>query len=358
MGDKKVKIFLKILGLVVGVLVCVFLLYLLVMTITDYRPKDIITLEVENQQEKTISKDEVFTITTYNIGYCGMDKDQNFFMDGGTGSRSSSKEKTMENLKGITDFLADNDSTFIFIQEVDTMATRSFNINQYEYLKENLKDYSSSFAINYKTLWVPVPILKPHGKVNVAGLVTLSKYNVDSATRYQLPGKESWPRQLAELDRCFLESRISLDNGKELVLINAHLSAYDKGGNIRKQQLGFLKEYISKEYDKGNYIVVGGDWNHLIPTTDPTIFKTTETWPDWLQKIPDDFKPKGFNWVAEESVPTSRTVATSYVKGVNFTAVIDGYLISDNIKVLNAKGHPLDFQYSDHNPVTIEIKLE
>lgn len=44
-------------------------------------------------------------------------------------------------------------------------------------------------ALNYKTPWVPVPILKPHGTVN-AGLVNLSKYKINSATRYQYPGKE------------------------------------------------------------------------------------------------------------------------------------------------------------------------
>lgn len=350
--------FLKGLGWVVGIVICIFLVYLLVMTITDYRPEDRIPLKVENQQKQKMQKDKVFTVDTYNIGYCGMDKDQDFFMDGGKGSRSSSKEKTIENLNGITEFLANNDSTFVFVQEVDTNATRSFHVNQYEHLKNNLKDYSSSFAINYKTLWVPVPMLKPHGRVNSAGLVTLSKYSVDSATRYQFPGKESWPRQLAELDRCFLESRISLENGKELVLINSHLSAYDKGGKIRVQQLGFLKEYIDKEYKNGNYVVVGGDWNHLIPTTDPSIFKTTEEWPDWLQEIPDDFKPEGFTWAADKNVPTTRTDVTPYVKDVNFTAVIDGYLVSDNIEILNVKGHSLDFQYTDHNPVTMEFKLK
>lgn len=108
----------------------------------------------------------------------------------------------MENMRGITSFLKKDNSSFIFLQEVDTNSTRSFRIDQYDYLKNSLKAYSSSMALNYKTPWVPVPILKPHGTVN-AGLVNLSKYKINSATRYQYPGKESWPRQLAELDRCF-----------------------------------------------------------------------------------------------------------------------------------------------------------
>lgn len=352
------KKFLKVIGWITLILVGAFLVFLLVMTITDYRPADKIPISIENEQDKKISQNEILSIVTYNIGYGGMDKDQDFFMDGGHGSRSSSKEKTMENLNGIMDFLVKEGSPFIFIQEIDTNATRSYHINQYELLQEKLKGYSSIYAINYKVLWVPVPILKPHGRINTAGLGTFSKYYIEKANRYQYPGKEKWPRQLAELDRCFLESRLPVDNGKELVLINSHLSAFDKGGTIRKQQLGFLKEYISQEYAKGNYVLVGGDWNHLIPTTDPTIFKTTEEWPDWLQKIPEDFKPEGFTWAADKNVPTTRTDATPYTKDVNFTAVIDGYLVSDNIEVINVFGHSFDFKYTDHNPVTMEFKLK
>ncbi|APH13959.1 endonuclease/Exonuclease/phosphatase family protein [Clostridium sporogenes] len=350
----------KIGQVLLGIIILVILIvggYILFMTVTDYKPEDKIKLSIERQTENKLNLNDSFSITTFNIGYAGMDDEQDFFMDGGKGSRSSSKEKTMENMKEITTFLKKDHSSFIFLQEVDTNSTRSFRINQYDYLKNNLKAYSSSMALNYKTPWVPVPVLKPHGTVN-AGLVNLSKYKVNSATRYQYPGKESWPRQLAELDRCFLESRISLENDKELVLINSHLSAYDKGGKIRKQQLSFLRNYIIKEYKKGNYIIVGGDWNHLIPGTDPLIFKTTEKWPDWLQKIPNDFKPKEFKWVADKNVPTTRTDATPYKKGENFTAVIDGFLVSDNIEVISVKAHSMDFKNIDHNPVNMKFKLK
>jgi len=242
----------KIGQVLLGIIILVILIvvgYILFMTVTDYKPEDKIKLSIERQTENKLNLNDSFSIATFNIGYAGMDDEQDFFMDGGKGSRSSSKEKTMENMKEITAFLKKDHSSFIFLQEVDTNSTRSFRINQYDYLKNNLKAYSSSMALNYKTPWVPVPVLKPHGTVN-AGLVNLSKYEVNSATRYQYPGKESWPRQLAELDRCFLESRISLENDKELVLINSHLSAYDKGGKIRKQQLSFLRNYIIKEYKK------------------------------------------------------------------------------------------------------------
>ena len=62
------------------------------------------------------------------------------------------------------------------------------------------------------------------------------------------------------LDRCFLLSRLALPDGKELVLINTHNEAFDDGSQ-RNQQMAVLKELMLKEYEKGNYVITGGDWN-------------------------------------------------------------------------------------------------
>ncbi|MGH4120335.1 endonuclease/exonuclease/phosphatase family protein [Clostridium sp.] len=351
------KKYLKRVLLLVGVLVLFLVLYVLFMIITDYKPKEITPIAIENNKQDKINVNQTLSLLTYNIGYAGMDEGRDFFMDGGTQSRSESKEKTLENLKGMNEFIKDSKASFIFLQEVDINATRSYHINEYDFLKSNLSNYNSSLAINYKSPWVPIPILKPHGKVE-AGLVTFSSYKIETSNRYVLPGVENWFKQLGDLDRCFMESRISVDDGKDLILVNLHPSAYDKGGLVRKQQLGYLKNYISAEYHKGNYLIVGGDWNHLIPGTDPSLFKTTETWPEWLQKIPEDFTPEGFKWIADKTIPTTRTDATSYVKDENFSAVIDGFLVSPNIEIENVKGYALEFKYTDHNPVKIEFKLK
>lgn len=331
--------------------------FLIYISLTDYKPENVIALEVQHNQDLSLPIEKEFSITTFNLGYGGLDKNEHFFMDGGSNSRASSKEKVEENMLAIADFLKETASDFYFLQEVDRDSTRSYHINEEAYLTEKLPHYSSTFAQNYLVKWVPVPVTKPHGSVN-SGLVTLAKYQISESKRLALKGQESWPRQLFELDRSMLEQRIPLANGKELLLINAHLSAYDKGGKVRKQQLGFINNYVTKEFEKGNYIIIGGDWNHSIPTTDPNIFPTTEAWPDWLQMIPEDFLPEGFQWVADKTISTSRTIAKPYVEGENFLSVIDGFLISENIELVSVSGHPLDFEYSDHNPVTVVFKLK
>ncbi|MNJ39165.1 hypothetical protein D3C77_340300 [compost metagenome] len=191
-----------------------------------------------------------------------------------------------------------------------------------------------------------------------SGLLTLSAFDSTNARRFSLPGKESWPRQQLDLDRAFTENRFPVNNGKELVLVNLHLSAFDEGGRIRQQQLDYLAAYIEKEQDKGSYIILGGDWNHSLPGTAPEAFATTQTWPDWLQKFPDSFKPDGFHWAVDSNVPTVRTLDIPFTDGVNFRAVIDGFLVSPNIEVLSVQGHELNYEHSDHNPVSVQLVLQ
>jgi len=75
------------------------------------------------------------------------------------------------------------------------------------------------------------------------------------------------------------------------------------------------------------------------------------------KKLPADFKPEGYKWVYDANTPSVRTIAKNYVVGDNFLAVIDGFLVSDNIEIEDVKGIQTNFKFSDHNPVTVSIKL-
>ena len=349
--------FLKVTNLIFCTIILVLGSFLTYMTITDYKPEAVIQLEMQNQQQTNFPIDEPFSITTFNIGYGGLDAKEDFFMDGGTNSRASSLEQVTENLKGIGDISLQLNSDFYFFQEVDKKATRSFKVNEVAYLSSLFPTYGFSFGQNYLVSFVPVPITKPHGQVD-AGLLSFSKYTINQTTRLALAGEESWPIKIFELDRSMLEQRIALENGKELILLNVHLSAYDKGGIVRKQQLQFIEEYVTNEYASGNYIILGGDFNHSLPTTDPSLFPTTEQWPDWLQMMPEDFLSEQFYWAVDSSVASSRTIATSYTKGENFLSIIDGFLVSNNIELLSVYGTNLEFKNSDHNPVTATFQLK
>lgn len=362
-----VKLF-KILLIVFLSAFLLFVLFLILVAATGYRPRDVEALIIEdgNETPGKLEREELqelikinteISVVTFNIGYCGLDREQDFFMDGGKNSRSGSREQTLVNLENITDFLVHEVPSFALLQEVDVKSSRSFNVNENDFIKKKLVGYTSVFSANYKVLWVPVPLSKPMGSV-YSGLITLSRHRPGSAARYQYPGREKWPRQMFELERCFIECRLPVEDGRELVLVNSHLSAFDKGGRIRQEQLAFLEQYIIEEYrDKGNYVIVGGDWNHVLPGTDPGLFDSAEAKPFWVQEIPGDFNPEGFIWAVDRSVPTVRSNASPYREKYNYLAVIDGFLVSPNIEVKKVYGHDLRFENSDHNPVSLIFSL-
>ncbi|XMB86524.1 endonuclease/exonuclease/phosphatase family protein [Mycoplasmatota bacterium WC44] len=329
-------------------------LYFGFMTVTDYKPEAIIELEIEQNSDLEINVEE-FTATIFNIGYAGLDKDQDFFMDGGTSSRASSEEKVLSNMDSIISYLKETDNDFIMLQEVDYESTRTFNVNEREILGDAFENYSETYAVNYDVPWVPVPITKPIGNV-YGGLVTYSEFKIDSSTRYQFPGEEKWPRKLALLDRCLIETRHRVSDGKELVIVNLHMSAYDKGGLIREQQMNFLVEYLKNEYDKGNYVLVGGDWNHELPGTNADLMNPNKERPGWVKTIDAEFL--NYEWAVDLITPTTRNDDQPYVEGENYIAIIDGFLVSDNIEILEVKAGDLGFENSDHNPVTIKFSLK
>lgn len=318
--------------------------------VTEFQPSAIEAAIPINENEAGTIGSGPFQITTYNIGYGGMDKDQDFFMDGGQMSRSVSKEKTLENMAAFSAFIEDTDSDAYFLQEVDEDATRSHYVDQVAYLKNATKNYSSTFAYNYKANWVPVPLMEPMGKA-YAGLMTLSRVKPEEALRYQLPGYEKIPTRYVDLKRCIMTSKFAVQGGKDLYLINVHLSAFDKGGKIRAQQLEWLLDYLEELYrESENYVVLGGDWNHLMSQE---IFDRIEGEPEsWIAVLPERLTDNGFKLVYDDQVNSVRSAVKPYVAGENFETIIDGFLVSPNVEVLSVKTHDLGFKYSDHQPVT------
>ena len=54
---------------------------------------------------------------------------------------------------------------------------------------------------------------------------------------------------------------------------------------------------------------------------------------------------------------TCRNCDIPYKKG-NFTIIVDGFLVSQNVETVKVQNIDTQFTYSDHNPVVMEIKLK
>jgi endonuclease/exonuclease/phosphatase family metal-dependent hydrolase len=350
---KAIKKILKALLIILLLAVIGFVGVIIYAVITDYKPK-----EKENvfTGEKTeILNDAMeLSLLTWNIGYCGLDKEMDFFYDGGT-KVTTPKPKCINNLMEVEKFLRKNDSSdFIIIQELDKGSKRSYYINEYDSLRTTLKNYFPFFAKNYDVFFVPVPPASPMGKV-LSGLAIFSKHQPSSSVRYSFPGEYGFPKQLFMLDRCFLVNRYPLKNGKELVVINTHNEAFDPG-EIRKAQMAYLKDFLLKEYSNGNYIITGGDWNQSPPDFKPDFSANKVNTQQMM--MTSDYLPSEWKWVYDNRTPSNRTVVTAYDPLSTTTTVIDLFLLSPNIEDISIECINLNFENSDHNPVKIKVKLK
>lgn len=266
--------FFKGLGIVVLIILILLVCAVLWLTIREYRPEKEEALKVP-KNTRTLSLDDSLRIITYNIGYAGLDKSEDFFMDGGSEVQPDSKEQVETNLTGIKKVLTENPADVYFLQEVDKDSKRSFHIDETEYLKSSL-NMEGIFAYNFKCDFVPYP-LPPIEKVN-SGIFTMTDLKVNSAARLALPESFSWPVKTCNLKRCMQETRIPLEGtDAELVLINFHLEAYDDGdGKIAQSKM--LAEKLSKEYEAGNYVIAGGDFNQTFEGMDKYPITNTENW--------------------------------------------------------------------------------
>lgn len=362
------KIALITIASILGVFVLAVLSYVLYVVIQYSRIEDNIPLETENVQMQILERKEKYTIATYNIGFGAYGQDFSFFMDKGVMhdgtevvgkyGKSISKEHTEKNTSGAIDIIRELDPDIVLLQEVDDESSRTRGINQVEMIKEEFTDYSYTYCSDFHTAYLFYPFHDPHGKTE-AGLVTLSKYKIDSTIRRSYPVPSGFAK-FFDLDRCYSVHRLPVDNGKELVLINSHMSAYDEGGETREKQLEMLKETMVSEYEKGNYVIVGGDFNHILGEDLVDIFPSWQQTPDWIAVLEEDLLPKHFKLAEAENskeVPTCRAADIPWEEGINYTAIVDGFIVSDNIS-FETVNIDTDFMYSDHQPVLMTFKLK
>ena len=321
--------------------------------ISDYKPEE--KTEIFSVSNPAILSDTlVINLMTWNIGYCGLDKNMDFFYDGGT-KVATPEDQCLENLSAIKKFITGNDTIdFFLIQEIDRNSKRSYHMDEFDTIGRLLTDYHPLFAKNYDVFFVPVPPTDPMGKV-LSGIALFSKFKPSSSFRYQFPGEYSFPTQLFMLDRCFMVNRYPLENGKELLVINTHNEAFDPG-EIRKAQMVYLKEFLLSEYAKGNYIIAGGDWNMSPPDFRPEF--TGNKLNTGQMMMEPGFMPPEWVWVYDNKKPSNRSVVAAYDPETTTTTVIDLFLLSPNTKLISVECIDLNFENSDHNPVRIKVGLK
>lgn len=370
MNLDSMKIFKKIiiiLSIILGFILLVVGTYILYIVLQYSRIEDnkSYTSDIVNNKSDIISPNTEYSIITYNIGFGAYNHEYSFFMDSGIMqdgkkvngkySKALSKDIVLSNTNGSIDLIKGLNPDFAFYQEVDTLSTRSFKVNQYEMIKKSFIDMASVHISNFHSAYLAYPLFDHHGKVN-SGIATFSKYKMENVIRKSLEITDAFPTKFFDLDRCFSATYIPTSNNKYLILVNVHLSAYDEGGVYRKKQWKQLNDFLTTEYEKGNYIVCGGDFNHDIANSINS-FETSQEIPEWVYVLSQRDLANHFSFATSNNVPTCRSTDIAYEKGINYTVVVDGFIVSDNIDIVEIFNIDNDFKYSDHNPVYLKFKL-
>jgi endonuclease/exonuclease/phosphatase family metal-dependent hydrolase len=344
------------LGIFTGGSILIVLGLLGYLTLTEFTPAKHSIPEIKGNGKRLDPSRRDFTFLTWNIGYAGLGSDQDFFYDGGK-SVIPDKEQCTRYFDGIKKQVKANDSiNFLFLQEIDVRAKRSWKTDEVAGLAALLPSFSSVYATNYDCRFVPMPVQNPMGGV-IAGLATYSQFRPQKAEVQYYDAFFPWPTRLAFLKRCYVMLRFGLDNGKELVIVNTHNSAFDSTGALRKRELAILDSALQTEYQRGNYVVVGGDWNSNPRGFNTSSISTGDRVTNIDPPIESNFLP-GWQFVFDPGRPSNRFLDMSYQKGVNKTTIVDFFVVSPNIEVTRVATLPMGFAFSDHEPVTMGVRLK
>ena len=353
-----VKKVFRIVLIVLGAVLLLAAGLILWLSVCEFKPADVTDVKVEsNSQVGEFSPflDQELTVISWNIGYAGLGKDSDFFMDGGENVSSADQDTVTASLLGIYKqlYTGDNQAGIYMLQEVDKNSARTYGMDE----SDCLGIYNSTYALNYSCPFVPYP-LPPIGRVN-SGLLTTTMYDIDSSERISLPCPFDWPVSTANLKRCLLVSYLPIEgSSSKLVIVNLHLEAYDDGeGKIAQTKQ--LREFIQSEYEKGNYVIAGGDFNQVFPGgIEKYPNEHPELWEPGI--ITEDIMPEGWSLAYDLETPSCRLLNQPYdpedIENTQYY-VIDGFIISPNVELISVETLDAGFEFADHNPVQLKVKL-
>ena len=350
------KIILGIAG-IFTIFLCAATILLIVLSVREYRPDDKEEVKIKGDSGRKIAKEEEISILSWNVGYGALSETEDFFMDGAEKVRPDQADLVDANVHAMKEVIDQSGSQVVFLQEVDRSSKRSYDRNEVKMFTEGWTG-NFGYARNFLCDYIPYP-LPTIGKVD-AGLVTMNQFSVDTAERIALPTPFSWPIRICQLKRCLFVERVPIEGSdRQVVFVNLHLEAYDDGSG-KEAQTKLLSKILQKEYDAGNYVIAGGDFNQTFEQVDE------EKYPVWdddnfqAGKVEADLFEEGWQFAVDDSLPSCRLLNRPYDRDDPKTQfyVIDGFILSPNVSLQSVHTLDEDFKNSEHNPVQIKIKLK
>lgn len=251
---------------VIIILVLLFAAFVSWIWFTTLQPDQVQPVPVNNAENpQSLANKEQIKLLSWNIQFMA-GKDYYFYYEGGSDERPS-PEAIDRTTREVARIIKEEDPDIVLLQEVDDGAKRTDHEDQLQKLLELLpEEYSChSSTFYWQAAFAPHPNIM--GSVGMK-LSLISKYKIESATRYQLALKpDNWFVKQFDLKRAVLEVRLPRKEGKDLVVFNTHLTAFAFGSDVRSRQVKEIRTILKQTSNEGNPWIIGGDFNLQPPGT-------------------------------------------------------------------------------------------
>lgn len=353
------KIFKKILILSI----CLITTLAGLVYVTTYHPSTVESIHYNNSTVVTLPNTKSIKILSWNVQYMAS-KNYVFFydiLDGSGKDTMPSKKDIIETLDKVAEVINKKKPDIVLLQEIDDNARRTGYMDQREELLQRLtENYNYAEAWYWKAAFVPHP--KIMGRVGMK-LVTLSKYPITEAVRYQLPVmRDNLLTKQFNFKRAVLS--VTVDTGdKKLTVMNTHLDAFAQGEDTMQRQVEMVRQLLDTYTQDNKPVLIGGDFNLLMPGIYATIPKRQQAY---------------YNPTTELSLLTEKYASVPSIEDTTGAQKEQWYTHYPNDPVVNAPDRTIDYIFyspriqvvkkqvlngkdyffSDHFPVVIEIEMK
>lgn len=325
----KIGKIIKYIGITTGVILVLTIAFFFWSTQHNWDESKYVELvDFQEIPSLSIEKDS-FTIMTYNLGYLsGMTNNSTFPTEDLITINQNHVASEVNKLK----------CDIVAIQEIDYDADRSYNRDQTEIISGKKYKYHAN-AVNWDVRYVPFPYWPPSANFGqvVSGQTIFSKYKLFDHERIALSRVDSEPfwRDAYYLDRLAQIVRVEI-GGKELVVINVHLEAWDLPTRIKQQ-----KEVIElwNKYVDDYPLILLGDFNSDQQDENPTIVELLEL--DGIHTA--NLQGEDYERTYPSNDPIER---------------LDYIFYNDKVKCNSSKVLPEFGQASDHLPMMMNFSFK
>jgi len=354
MVKKIIKIFITVLLLLITL---VGLFFLSVFT-TQQKPEKIedVNIRYTKKPPYLLSAKPFYTAVTWDVGFATKGAGVDFYFDGGTTSYPPLDSVTQW-FSGIENHLTAMDSVdFILLQEIDRLSKRSYNIDQRRNIDTLFPHHARCFTNNHNVSFVPVPFRQPYGEIS-AGMETVSATYPLESMRHAFEKRGGFFKKPFMEDLCCISNHYRLRNGKSLIVINVYNAPSLKAAERQKLTQSVISLMVT-EYQKGNYVIAGGNWGVTpLAASDATFTIPDTTFFNHNRFLPD-FLPDEWELCFDPNHPTVRSMSAPYQPHSTPVAITDFFIVSPNIRVMETTTIPLDFKHSPHNPVQMRFTFK